>query len=85
MDIIIEIDQGTIRVTEVTLEEETVEEFSGLIRFKEDIIIEAYAEEVAEMIILKEVEAGVGIYNIQIILEGMIETTVGLDQVQELA
>ena len=85
IDRIIEIDQGTIRITEVTLEEETLKEISGQIRFIEDKILEADREEITEMIIMKEVEVGLGIGNIQIILEGMIEATVGLDQVQELA
>ena len=40
-------------------------------------------EEIMEMIIMREVEVGLGIGNISIIIEGMIEATVGLDQVQE--
>ena len=41
-------------------------------------------EEIIEMIIMKETEVGLGINNIQIIPEGMINVVVGLDQVQEL-
>ena len=36
-------------------------------------------EGIIEMIILKEVGVGLGTDNIQVILEGMIETVVGLD------
>ena len=85
MDKIIGIDQGIIKSIEVILEEETLEEISNQIGIIEDRIIEADTEEIIEMIIMKEVELGLGTDNIQIILEGMIETTVGLDQVQELA
>ena len=42
-------------------------------------------EGIIEMITLEEVEVGLGTDSIQIILEGMIELVVGLDQVQELA
>ena len=41
-------------------------------------------EEIIEMVIMKEVEVGLGIYSIQIIPKGIIEAIVGLDQVQEL-
>ena len=41
-------------------------------------------EEIIEMIITKEEEVGLGIDNIQIIPDGVIEVVVGLDQVQEL-
>ena len=40
-------------------------------------------EEIIEMIIMKEVEVGPGIDNIQITPEGMTEVIVGLDQIQE--
>ena len=41
-------------------------------------------EEIIEMIVMKEIEVGLEIDNIQIIPEGMTKVTVGLDQVQEL-
>ena len=40
-------------------------------------------EEIIEMIIMKEVEVGLGIDSFPITPEGMIEAVVGLDQVQE--
>ena len=46
--------------------------------------IEVDTEEIIEMIIMKEVEVGPGIGSILIMLEGMIEVIVDLDQVQEL-
>ena len=46
--------------------------------------MEVDTEEIIEMIILKEVEVGLGIEIILIMLEGMIELIVGLDQVREL-
>ena len=45
-------------------------------------IINVNMEEIIEMIIMKEVEVGPGINN-TLIIKGMIEVTVGLDQVQE--
>ena len=48
----------------------------------DQIIIEDKTEKIIEMIIMKKVEVVLGIDNIQII-EGIIEVTVGLDQVQE--
>ena len=41
-------------------------------------------EEIIEMIIMREVEVDLGIDNIPVIIEGVIEAIVGLDQVQEL-
>ena len=61
------------------LEEEISEGICNQIK-----IIEVDIEEIIEMIIMKEVEVGVGRESIQIIPEGMIEVVVGLDQVQEL-
>ena len=43
------------------------------------------AEEITEMVIMKEVEVGLGIGYIHIIQEGMREVIVGLDQVQDPA
>ena len=79
MNRITETDQGIIRIIEVILEEEILE---GI--FSEIRIIEMDTEEIIEMIIMKEVEVGLGIDSIPIILEGVIEIIVGLDQVQEL-
>ena len=47
-------------------------------------IIEVEIEEIIEMIIMKEVEVGLGRDSVLLILEGMIEVIVGLDQLQEL-
>ena len=41
-------------------------------------------EEIIELIIIKEVEVGLGIDNILIMIEGMIKATVGFNQVQGL-
>ena len=41
-------------------------------------------EEVIEMIIMKDIEVGLGKDSIQPMTEGMIEVTGGIDQVQEL-
>ena len=82
MDRIIGTDQGIIRTIEVILEEKILKEISDQIRITEVKIIEVDTEEITEIIIMKEVEVGLGIDNIPII-EGLIEATVGLDQVQE--
>ena len=76
MDRITETDQGIIRTIEVIVEEEILEGICDQIR-----IIEVDTEKIIEMIIMKEVEVGLGIDTIQIIPEGMIEAIVGLDQV----
>ena len=73
------IEPRIIRTVEVNLEEEICNQ----IRIIEVKIIEVDIEEIIEMIIMKDVEVGLGIDNI-LIIEGMIETTVGLDQVKEL-
>ena len=70
MDRIIRTHQGIIRTIEVTLEEEILEEICDQI-----IIIEVDIEEIIKMIIMKEVEVGLGIDNI-LIIEG---TMVGLE------
>ena len=62
----------------MNLEKEILEEICDQIR-----IIEVDTDEIIEMIIMKEVEVGLGIDSIMIIIEGMIEATVGLDEVQE--
>ena len=85
MDRITETDQGIIQTIEVILEEEILEGICNHTRIIEVKIIEVDTEEMIEMIIMREVEVGLGIDNIQIIPEGMIETVVGLDQVKELA
>ena len=54
-------------------------------KITENKIIEVDTEGIVEMIILEEVEVGLGIDSTQIILDGMIKAVVGLDQVQELA
>ena len=59
----------------MTLEGNILEEICNQI-----IIIVVDIEEIIEMIIMKEVKVGLGIDNI-LIIEGMIEATVGLDQV----
>ena len=46
-------------------------------------ILEVDTEGIIEMLIMKEVGVGLGIGNIQIIPEQMIEVVVGQDQVQE--
>ena len=79
MDKITEIDQGTIRIIEVILEEEISEGICNQIRIIEVKIIEADIEENIEMVIMKEVEVGLGRHSVQIIPEGMIEVVVGLD------
>ena len=85
MERIIEIDLGTIRITEVTLEEVIVEEICDLqIRFIEDEIIEVDTEVIIEMIIMMEVAGGQETDNTQTIPAGMTEVVVGLDQVKEL-
>ena len=76
-------DQGIIRTIKMILEEELLKEISEQTRITEVKIIEVDIEEIIEMIIMKEVEVGLGMDTIPII-EGMKEATVGLDQVQEL-
>ena len=85
MDRITETYQGIIRNIEVISEEEILEGICDQIRIVEVKIIEVDIEEILEMIFTKEVEVGLGIGNIQIIPEEMIEVIVGLDQVQEQA
>ena len=67
--------------TEMTLDETILEKHE----ITENKIIEVDTEGIIEMIILEEVEVGLGTDNAQIILGGMIKVVVGLDQVQELA
>ena len=69
---ITEIDQGIIGTIEVISEEEILQRICDQIR-----ITEVGTEENIEMIIMKEVEVGLVIDNIQIIPQGMI----GLRQV----
>ena len=54
-----------------------------LCKIKEVKILEVDTEGIIEMITLEEEEVGLGTDNIQVILEGMTEVVVGLDQVQE--
>ena len=76
------------RITETTIEvlseEQILEEMCDQIRIIEVKIIEVDREEIIEMIITKEEEVGLGIENIQIIPEGMIEIMVDPDQVRKL-
>ena len=65
------------------LEEEILEGICNQIRIKEVKIIEVGIEEIIEMNITKEEEVGLGIDNIQIISEGVIEVIVSLDHIQE--
>ena len=83
MDRIKETDQGIIRTIKVILEEDILDGMCDQIRIIEVKIIEVDREEIIETIIMKEIGVGLGIHNTQIILEGMIEAVVGLDQVQE--
>ena len=78
MDRITETDQGIIRTIEEILEEEILKEIYNEIK-----IIEVDTEEIIEMIIMKEVEVDLGMDNISIIPEQMIEEVGGLDQLQE--
>ena len=67
-------------IIEMTLEETILEKH----KITEVKILEADTEQTLEMIILEEVEVGLGIDNIQVILAEMTEiVVVGLDQVQE--
>ena len=77
-------DQGIIRTIEVILEEEILEGICSQISFIEVKIIEVDTEEIIETIIMTEVDIGLGIDSIAIILEQMIEVIVGLHQVPEL-
>ena len=61
--------------------EEIISEICKIIEVK---ILEVDTEGIMEMLILEEVGVGLGTDNIQLILEGMIEVVVALDQVQEL-
>ena len=54
------------------------------IRIIEIKIIEVGIEEIIEMIIMKEIEVGLGKDSILTTLEGILEVIVGLDQAQEL-
>ena len=83
MDRITETDQGIIRTIGVNLEVEILEEFFVHFRIIEVKIIEVDTEEIIEIIIMKEIEVGLGIDSILIIIKGMIEAKVGLDQVQK--
>ena len=83
MDRITETDQGIIRTIEVIFEKEILEGICGQIRMIEVKIIEVDTEKIIGMIIMKEVGLGLGIDGTLIILEGMIEVIVCLDQVQE--
>ena len=85
MDRMTETDQGIIKIIEVISEEEILGGICNQIRILEVRIIVVDIEGIIEMIIMKEVEVGLGIGNIQIIPEGMIGVTVGLGQVQEQA
>ena len=60
MDRIIGIDQGIIGIIQVIMEEEICDQ----IRIKEVNIIAVDTEEIIEMIIMKEVEVGLGLDNI---------------------
>ena len=80
LDKVIEEDNISLIITEITLDETILERHE----ITEGKIIEVDTEGIIEMIILEEVGVGLRIDNIQIILEGMIEAVVGLDQVQEL-
>ena len=84
MDRLTETDQGIIKTIEVILGEEILEGICNQIGMIEVKIIEVDTEEIIEMIIMKEVEVGLWTGSIPIILEGMIEVIVGLDQVQKL-
>ena len=84
MDRITGTDQGMVRITEVILEDEISDGNCDQIRIIEIKTIQVDIEEIIEMIIMKEVELGLGIDSIQITPEGMIEVIVSLDQIQEL-
>ena len=77
----IEKDHITLIITEMTLDKTTLEKHE----MTENKIIEVDTAGNIEMIILKEVEVGLGIDSTQIVLEGIIKAAVGLDQVEELA
>ena len=79
MDRITETDQGIIRNIDVPSGEEILEEICN----PQITIIEVNTENIIEIIIMKEAGVVLGIENIQIIPEGMIEVVVGLDRVQE--
>ena len=79
---IVETDHGIMRTVKVNLEQEILEGISEQIQITEDKIKEVDIEKIIEMIIMKELEVGLGINNI-LIIEGTKEVTVGLDQVQE--
>ena len=78
MDRIIEIDQGVDKATGMTLGEEILEAMQEYIKIKisEDRIIEVDIEETIEMIIMKEVGAGLEKGHIQAISEEMTEVIV---------
>ena len=88
MDRMTETDKGIIRTVEVIFEDEILERICSQISPVWQItgvkIIEVDIEVVMEMIIVKEVEVALGIDSIPMILEGMIEVIVGLDQAQKL-
>ena len=83
-DRIIELDQGTIRIIEVTLEEVILEEICNhQNRYTEDKIIEVDTEEIIEEMNMIEVGVDLKIDNTLTIPVGMTEVVVDLDQVQE--
>ena len=67
MDRVTETDQGIIRIIELILEEEISEGIWDQIRITEVKTIEMDTEEMIKMIIIKEVEVGLGINSILII------------------
>ena len=85
MDRIIDIALGIIRIVEMILKEEILEEIWDQIRIIEDKTIEMEIEDITELITMKEVGEGLEKDIFQIMSEGMTDAVVvGLDQVQEL-
>ena len=80
MDKIIEEDHVMLIIIE-TIIEEVIPKIHKITEVK---ILEVDTEGIIEMIILEEVGVGLETDNIQVILKGMIEVVVGLDQDQEL-
>ena len=68
-----------IKIIEMTLGDEILE----VHKLTEVRILEVETEVILEMIVLEEVEVGLGKGSMQVILEEMIEAAVDLDQVQE--
>ena len=79
MDRIIEEDHIILITIEMILKE-IISEICKIIEVR---ILEVDTERIIEMIISEEIGVDLGTDNIQVILEGMIEEIVGLDQVQE--